>query len=115
MGSRSVQQRLFPSSRRSNSTAQETALDSWLHNLSGGQAHLQHLCQPEWDNLGHPQPQALIEDDIEVDVNQLPCAAVQQDVVQVAVPEPKQPAYLQTSLRLRLDADSRGRQGCSKL
>ena len=65
-----------------------------------GPAHLQHLSQPERDNLRHPQPQALIKDNIEVNVHKLPCAAVQQDVVQMPVPEPQQPSNLQTGLRL---------------
>ena len=58
-------------------------------------AHLQHLSQAEGHNLRHTESQALVKDHIEVNVDNLSTAAVQQDVVQVPVTQPQQPPDLQ--------------------
>ena len=62
-------------------------------------AHLQHLGQAEGHNLRHTEAQALVKDHIEVNMDNLSAAAVQQDVVQVPVTQPQQPPNLQEQVR----------------
>jgi hypothetical protein len=55
---------------------------------SSGSGSGWHLGEAEGDDLGHPQAAPLVEADVVIDVHHLRAAGVQQDVVQVAVPQP---------------------------
>ena len=66
---------------------------------SGEHDHLEHLSEAEGHNLRHTQAQALLKDNVEVDVHKLPSAAVQQNIVQMPVTQPQEPPNLQAQLR----------------
>ena len=57
-------------------------------------AYLQELGEAEGDDLGHAQGGALAKAQVEVDVDHLPRLQVQQDVVQVPVPQAQHVAHL---------------------
>ena len=59
-----------------------------------GNVHLEGGRQAEGDNLRHSQVAALIEEDIEVDVDDLRPGHVQQNVVQMPITQPKDVSHL---------------------
>ena len=66
-----------------------------LHREMHEQSHVQQLRQAEGHDFRHAQLAAAVEGHVEVDVHQAAAPRLQQDVVQVAVPQAQQVAHLQ--------------------